>query len=245
MQAAQIFVKLHLRLLLIAHPLLAEHLCRKETGTHHQMMCPKRTCTAADTAGAASAKRVRRGAAYSAVSTGKAATGAEERGAGPAIPCVQVTTSGHIKGPAAGSQSHTTTTEEAAVASPCGGQAGPAAPNSEQAPDPSARGHTAACSAARVLPGLPTAEPAREPEQAGAAAAAAPTVAADMPLSSTHTAAEADKAGDTELGMGGGADLTERLRSAARSFEERHAGYSRLYECASLPATSSSPSPVV
>ena len=206
----------------------------------HPMMRPKRTCTTADTASAAPAKRVRRGAAGGAVSTGNAATRVEEHGAGSAAPCVQVTTSRHVKGAAANSLCQT---EGVAVASPCGRQAGPAGLNSEQAPEPSARGGTAACSAPRASPGLPAAE--RGPGHAVAAAPLASSAAADAPPSSARTAAEADKAGDTESGMDGGADLTERLRSAARSFEERHAGYSRLYECASLPATSSSPSPVV
>ena len=209
------------------------------------MMRPKRTCTAADTASAAPAKRLRRGAGDSAVSTGKAATGVEENGAGPAIPCVQVTTSRHIKGAAAESQ-YLTSASEATVASPCGKQAGPAAPNSEQAAEPSARGHTAACSAARVVPSLPAAGPACEPEQSmAAAAAAAPTEAAVMPPSSARTAAQADKSGDTEKGINGDADLTERLRSATRCFKERHAGYTRLYECVPLSAAPSSPTPVL
>lgn len=209
------------------------------------MMRPKRTCTAADTAGAAPAKRVRRGVADGAVSTGKAATGVEQRGAGPVVPCVQVTTSGHIKGAAADSRSHTITVMETAVASPCGRQAGPAASNSEQAAAPSARGLTAACSAARGVPSSPAAEPPREHEQAVAAAAAASTAAADVPLSSAHTAAEAHSAGDTDICMHEDADLTERLRIAAHCFEERHANYSRLYECASLPAVASSSAPVL
>ena len=201
------------------------------------MMRPKRTCTAADTASAAPAKRVRRGAADGAASTGKAATGVEQHGAGPTVPCVQVTTSRHVKGAAAENRSHTfITAETAVVASPCSVQAGPAAPTSEQATEPGTRGHTEAHSAARSVPSLPAAEPVYEPEEAVAAAAAASMVAADVPLSSDHTAAGADKAGDTELGAYGDVDLTERLRSAARCFEERHAGYLRLYECASLPA---------
>ena len=220
-----------------------------QTGARHPMMRPKRTCTTADTASAAPAKRLRHGAASSAVGTGTAALGVEESGAGPAVPSVHVTTGGHIKEAAADSCCQTRLVQGAAVASPCGRQAGAAASNRRLAAELSTQGRGAACSAARTVSSLPAAEPAFEPEQAvgaaAAAAAAGPAASrarAGVPLSSASTAAEAAEAGDTEVGTAGDAGLTERLRIASRCFEERRASYSRLYECVLLPAECLTPS---